>query len=219
LTRVQDHPTHVHEAHLPSKPGSTKFRKVQQYLQPVPPPRLPLSLTPTEELAAVSAFIAALPYNVLPHSVDPSLPLDPQLVLDFDPRSESGRDELDQLVEQVWSRFPVILFTKHHSSDSREVRHLLSSMELSPAPLVVEVDQREDAHVLLPLLKRLTHVPALPILMIGGKPVGTETSDTRSLMAEIRKLHENGELAREILEAGATPDSGKRRGKGKRRVG
>ena len=105
LTRVQDH---IHETPKPS----TKYRKVQQFLQPAPSPRLPLVLSPTEELAALSAFIAALPFNVLPHSVDPSLPLDPQLVLDFDPRSESARDELDRLVEQVWSRFPVILFTK-----------------------------------------------------------------------------------------------------------
>lgn len=91
-------------------------------------------------------------------------------------------------------------------------------MHLSPAPLIVEVDQREDAQVLFPLLTRLTHVPALPILMIGGDPVGTETSDTRGLMAEIRNMHENGELTRRILDAGATPDAGKRKGKGKRRT-
>ena len=107
LTHVQDHDRpYVHEERPSKRP------KVQQHLQPVPLPRVPLALSPTEELAALSAFIAALPHNVLPPTVNPDLPLDPQLVLDFDPRSDSAREELDRLVEQVWSRFPVMLFTK-----------------------------------------------------------------------------------------------------------
>lgn len=105
-----------------------------------------------------------------------------------------------------------------HSSDSREVRYMLSSMNLRPAPLVVEVDQREDADVLLPLLTRLTNVPALPLLLIGGQPVGIESSDTRSLMAEIRNLHENGDLTRRILDAGATMQSGRGKGRGRKRA-
>lgn len=112
LTHVRDHDRpHGHEeSHLQDQPP-TKHHK-GQHLQPVPPPRLPLSLSPTEELAALSAFIAALPHNVLPPTVNPDLPLDPQLVLDFDPRSDSAREELDRVMEQVWSRFPVMLFTK-----------------------------------------------------------------------------------------------------------
>lgn len=94
---------------------------------------------------------------------------------------------------------------------------MLSNMHLKPAPLIVEVDQREDAHVLLPLLNRLTHVSAMPILLIGGQAVGTDASDTKGVMAEIRKLHEKGELTRRLLEAGATVESGKKRIKGNRR--
>lgn len=111
LTHVQDH-DRPHENHTPVPPPTRPLRKVTHQLHPVAPPRPPLALTPTEELAALSAFIAALPHNVLPPSVDPTTPLDPQLVLDFDPRSESARDELDRLVDQIWTRFPVMLFTK-----------------------------------------------------------------------------------------------------------
>lgn len=93
---------------------------------------------------------------------------------------------------------------------------MLTNMNLKPTPLIIEVDQREDAQVLLPLLTRLTHVPALPIILIGGQPVGIDALDTRGVMAEIRNLHEKGELTRRILEAGATMQSGKRRGKGRR---
>jgi len=183
----------------------------------VPAQRPPLDLSPSEELAALSAFIAALPHNVLPTAVDPNTPLDPQLVLDFDPRSESARDEVERLVEEVWSRFPVMLYTKLHSSDSREVRYLLANMNLNPAPLIVEVDQRQDAHVVMPLLARLTNVPTLPLLLIGGRPVGAEAVDAKELIAEIRRLHETGELTRRVVEAGATVQPGKVKGKKGRR--
>lgn len=111
LTHVQDH-DRQHENRIPVQPTRQPTVPLRPVLQPVPASRPPLALSPAEELAALSAFIAALPHNVLPPSVDPHAPLDPQLVLDFDPRSESAREELDRLVEQVWSRFPVMLFTK-----------------------------------------------------------------------------------------------------------
>ena len=101
---------------VPDQPPSGQrpppLRKVTHHLQPIHPSRPPLVLSQAEELAALSAFIAALPHNVLPPSVDPNTPLDPQLVLDFDPRSESARDELARLTDQIWSRFPVMLFAK-----------------------------------------------------------------------------------------------------------
>ena len=114
LIHVQDYDRH--ESHLPDPPSpkhpTSPPRKVTHRLKPVAMPRPPLDFSPTEELAALSAFIAALPHNVLPPSVEPNTPLDPQLVLDFDPRSESAKDELTRLVDQTWSRFPVMLFTK-----------------------------------------------------------------------------------------------------------
>lgn len=89
---------------------------------------------------------------------------------------------------------------------------MLTNMHLKPAPLVVEVDQREDADVLMPLLARLTHVPSLPILLIGGEAVGTDAHDTKGIMDEIRKLHKNGELYRRIFDAGSTVENKKGRG-------
>ncbi|KAF8444788.1 hypothetical protein L210DRAFT_3530974 [Boletus edulis BED1] len=217
LTHVPDH-GRPHESHFPdhsSDQHTPPLREVTNRFRPVRPTRPTLALSPKEELAALSAFIAALPRNVLPPSVDPNTPLDPQLVLDFDPRSESAKDELDRLVDHIWTRFPVMLFTKLHSSDSREVRHILDSMHLNPAPLVVEADQRQDAHVLLPLLARLTHVPGLPVLLVGGQPIGSDVPDVKSLMAEIRRLHDDGELTQRVFEAGATVQPVKKKGKGK----
>lgn len=71
-----------------------------------------LQLTPEQELAAVTTFLASLPQNVIPSTVDPSQPIDPQLVLDFDTRSPQAITEIAQLEHDAWVRYPVVLFAK-----------------------------------------------------------------------------------------------------------
>lgn len=74
-----------------------------------------LSLTPKQELAALCSFVGALASNALPLSVDPSEPLDPQLVLEFDfmkRTEEDVREELEYIVSDVWERYPVVVFSK-----------------------------------------------------------------------------------------------------------
>ncbi len=68
-------------------------------------------------------------------------------------------------------------------------------MNLHPAPTIMDVDIRDDADVLKPILLRLTSASDLPILLIGGKPVGSVT--------DIRDMTESGELLRKIKAAGA----------------
>jgi hypothetical protein len=67
-----------------------------------------------------------------------------------------------------------------------------------------------DAGVLTPLLFRLTNVTELPILLIGGKSVGS--------MDTIRELDSNSALTLKelVIEAGALPDSSKKHRKGRR---
>ena len=72
----------------------------------------PLRLDPSQELAAISSFLASLPQNVLPPTVDPTRPVDPQLVLDFDTRSTRAQEEVQAMVEDVWTRNPVFLYSK-----------------------------------------------------------------------------------------------------------
>lgn len=72
-----------------------------------------ITLTPEEELAALSSFIISLPdQNVLPSSVDPSQPIDPQLILDFDTRADGAEAELKRLVAATWENHPVVMYTK-----------------------------------------------------------------------------------------------------------
>lgn len=99
-------------------------------------------LDPAQELAALTAFMAALPQNVLPTTVDPAQPLDPQLVLDFDTRSPSARDEVVEVVHDAWHRNPVVVFAKSRSSVSRELKASIDALNLKPAQTVFDVDER-----------------------------------------------------------------------------
>ena len=71
-----------------------------------------ISLNETQELAAVSSFIASLPQNMIPPTVDPSQPIDPQLILDFDTRGPHAEQELQAVIQDVWTRNPVMLYSK-----------------------------------------------------------------------------------------------------------
>lgn len=71
-----------------------------------------LRLSRAEELGAVTAFLASLPANIIPPSVDPARPIDPQLVLDFDTRSAQAQDEVVDVIYDVWLRNPVVLYSK-----------------------------------------------------------------------------------------------------------
>lgn len=72
----------------------------------------PVEFTPEQELAAVTDFLASLPQNVIPSSVDPSIPIDPQLVLDFDATSPQADEMIKELVHDAWTRYPVVLYSK-----------------------------------------------------------------------------------------------------------
>lgn len=163
----------------------------------------PLRLDPSQELAAITSFLASLPHNVIPPTVDASLPIDPQLVLDFDTRGYRAHDEVRAMVDDVWSRNPVLLYSKLYSSSSREIKAILDNLNLFPSPTIIDVDVRDDAAILLPVLKRLLPFPDLPILLIGGRAVGS--------VEEVRELEKNGELQTLITASGSTIDGAKRR--------
>ncbi|KAG6837843.1 hypothetical protein H0H93_016211 [Arthromyces matolae] len=155
-----------------------------------------------QELAAVSSFLASLPQNVIPSTVDPSVSLDPQLILDFDTRSAHAAEEVQRMVVDVWQRNPVFLYSKLYAHSSREVKAILSKMSLRPSPTIIDVDIRDDAKVLEPILYRLTSSLELPILLVGGAPVGS--------IDEIRALESSGQLRQMITAAGAVIDGSKK---------
>ncbi|KAF8160715.1 hypothetical protein B0H34DRAFT_672852 [Crassisporium funariophilum] len=166
--------------------------------------RIPLRLDPAQELAAVTSFLGSLKaQNVIPHTVDPSRPIDPQLVLDFDTRSSRAQEEVQAMVEDVWTRNPVFLYSKQYSPASRELKSILAGLRLKPAPAIIDVDVRDDAEILIPMLKRLLPFPELPVLLIGGKPVGS--------IEEVKALEKSGELQILITASGSAINGAKKK--------
>lgn len=53
------------------------------------------------------------------------------------------------------------------------------------------------------MLKRLTGFSELPVLIIGGKPVGS--------LQEVQALHKSGQLEKMITEAGALINGAKKK--------
>ncbi|KAL5492842.1 hypothetical protein ACEPAI_4290 [Sanghuangporus weigelae] len=170
-----------------------------------------LELSPEDELAALTAFIAALPWNALPSHVDPSRPLDPTIILDFDPSHRRARDELVALRRETWQLNPVVLFGKSRHPPTREARAILEALSVDIKNGVMDVDMadRVDGDIVLGVLGRLlrslesgssasassesSESIELPLLLIGGKPVRG---------SDVPKLVEGGELPRMLREAG-----------------
>jgi len=164
-----------------------------------------ISLTPEQELAALSGFIISLPaQNVIPQTVDPSKPIDPQLVLDFDTRADGAVAEMKQLEHDVWESNPVVLYYSKSSAAARELISIIDSYYLDPAPVMINLHDRHDAEVLEPLLERITS-SSLPILLIHGQPVDVSTVD------RVRYLSISGALQTLVSEAGAIIDGAKRK--------
>jgi glutaredoxin len=86
---------------------------------------------------------------------------------------------------------------------SREIKAILADMRLKPAPTIIDVDIRDDAEVLKPIISRITSSPDLPVLLIGGKNVGS--------IDDIRALHQSGELRKLITASGAIIDGAKKK--------
>ncbi|TDL26173.1 hypothetical protein BD410DRAFT_784227 [Rickenella mellea] len=171
------------------------------------PPHQEIVLTRAQELGALTSFLAALPANSLPAYIDPSQPIDPQLILDFDTRSPHALDELEDVITQVWQRNPVVVFSKFYSPASREIKKIIGEMNLRPEPTIFEVDQRVDTEVLSPLLLRLTRAHELPVLVIGGEPI--RAGD----MPALRAVAKSGKLRTLAKAAGAIVDGGKGKGR------
>jgi hypothetical protein len=96
----------------------------QHNLKPYPTEhRKQVHLDLAQELAAVSSFIASLPHNVIPSYIDPELPIDPQLILDFDTRGSRAEQEVQAMVTDVWTRNPVFLYSKVSYQHARSQAH------------------------------------------------------------------------------------------------
>lgn len=86
-------------------------RRTHVYNPPTSKPSL--RLAPEQELAAIVSFLGHIQTNGgLPPTVNPNLPIEPQLVLGFDTTTDRAPAELRQLIEDTWASNPVVVFTE-----------------------------------------------------------------------------------------------------------
>jgi len=126
---------------------NSQFLEDHRLAHKKPPNRPPLRLEVHQELAAVSSFLASLPQNIIPPTVDPTSPIDPQLVLDFDTTGPRAMEELNAMVYDVWSRNPVFLYSKVRSLPTSSSRRKLRSVR---SPALLSTFTGGESHALEP---------------------------------------------------------------------
>lgn len=193
---LSESPDAFSNSHIPSRPSA-------------------LELTPADELAALTAFMAALPWNALPSHIDTSVPLDPNIILDFDPSHPRARDELAELRRETWQLNPLVLFGRSRHASTREVRSVLEKLGVNVDGMMqVNMNERVDGDLVMGVLRRV--LPSLdsisdrsevdlPFLLINGRPIYGE---------DVPTLVESGEMVRLLRDAGVRLVVGGKKKKG-----
>ncbi|VDC06832.1 unnamed protein product [Peniophora sp. CBMAI 1063] len=159
----------------PSSPNASVSASAPRPSAPTPSaetaPRLQLQLTPRQELAALTSFLAAHEQHALPTETELGAPLNPELILDFDPSTPLASEELAQLQLDVWYHNPVVVFGKSLQPATRRLREALAEMDLRVDETVVELDTRNDGGIIESTLRRLLPDSSaqLPVLLLNGQ--------------------------------------------------
>ncbi|KAI0339901.1 thioredoxin-like protein [Trametopsis cervina] len=122
--------------------------------------------------------------------VDGSQPVDLRVY------APDGKDEWQQYVTTLRDQRPLILFSKSYCQFSRRAKALFQSLQVSPAPHVVELDLRSDGHIIQSILRRITGRATVPNVLLQGNSIGG--SD------DIQELHAKGQLRAMLQEGGLT---------------
>nr|XP_031862726.1 uncharacterized protein CI109_001738 [Kwoniella shandongensis]KAA5529798.1 hypothetical protein CI109_001738 [Kwoniella shandongensis] len=147
-----------------------------------------------EELAALISFITSTTSNVLP-DLDPTVPMNPGVILDFDPAHPNAQHDLELLQNEINTLYPLILFGRMRDPWHREIKRMLAEYKIMPTPLIIDVDQRKDHSIFIPVLSRLLDTTDLPQLVLQGEPLGS--------YHDILDLREKGILQSTLEASGA----------------
>ncbi|CEL60723.1 Monothiol glutaredoxin-S6 OS=Oryza sativa subsp, japonica GN=GRXS6 PE=2 SV=1 [Rhizoctonia solani AG-1 IB] len=145
--------------------------------------RAPAVRTKEHELEDLLQFFVAAPEVSLPVDLDASAELSRKSLV----AAAAGRSGTVP---------PVVVFSKTYCPYSKRAKNLLSSLNLEPAPYVIEVDLRSDSDTVKALLMRLTGHGTFPNILVRRKSIGG--SD------DLVRLHENGELVPLLATAGVS---------------
>ncbi|CDZ97799.1 Thioredoxin-like fold [Phaffia rhodozyma] len=158
---------------------------------------------PREELGALMRYLITSDASVLP-PLNPLEPLDPNLVLDFNLlrlSPKEGRQLVEQAVNEFWTSegdlsggaVMVLGLGDSRRGGAKTLMFLLDSLLIDTSNVYLDVSDRPDVEYLQPLLARIGNVPDLPMLVIGGHPIGDYFA--------VRALQQTGEFDRLLKEA------------------
>jgi hypothetical protein len=131
-----------------------------------------LELSRRDELLALIGFITAATGTTLPATVDGSIPIDPAVLVGFDPTSPTATEDLALLVDEVNTQHPLVLFGTMRDPAHIELVRLLADYKIHPPPLIVDVDQRADTDQFMAAIYRLLGTGDLPQLVLQGIRLG-----------------------------------------------
>ncbi|KAH9959742.1 glutaredoxin, partial [Lactifluus volemus] len=92
------------------------------------------------------------------------------------------------------SETPLVVFSKTYCRYSKKAKDLLELYDLSPKPIIIEVDLRDDGNFIKTVLTRLTGRSTFPNAILRGKSIGG--SD------EIAMMHKDHRLRQLFEDAG-----------------
>lgn len=92
-------------------------------------------------LLANLQLITGTTANALP-PFNPSEPIEPELLLPFDPQSPNAKAELEELVQTQWENFPIMIVGKLRDPKMHNLRRVLKTYNVKPEPVFIDFDQR-----------------------------------------------------------------------------
>lgn len=164
-----------------------------------------------DELLALISFITSATGNSLPVHVDGSKPVPAHVLLGFDTTAAYAKDDLEIVKDEVNDLNPIVIFGRLRDPFHRELKRILGSYKIVPAPLFVDIDQRRDSANFVPTIERLLATQEFPQLVVKGKSLAA--------FQKLVELHDDDQLAAALEKAGGiTVRRGKQSKKGRKEL-
>ncbi|KZF26333.1 glutaredoxin [Xylona heveae TC161] len=118
------------------------------------------------------------------------------------PALSPEEEELENELNDILKRSPIIIFSKTHCPFSKKAKHILvEKYKIVPPPFVVELDEHRLGSQLQDILEKMTGRHTVPNVLINGKSIGggddVEELDTSNTL--IDKVKQMG--GKRIMEA------------------
>lgn len=147
-----------------------------------------VKVPPVDEIYGLLHFVTSDDDRMLSYSVnvDPVAPIDLTVYLAGD------QPDWKSHVRRLREEYPLIVFSKTYCPYSRKAKKLLEMYNLSPPPLIIEVDLRDDGDFIKLILTRLTDHSTFPNIILNGQGLGGN-DDLHTLRAQgkLKKMFES----------------------------